>query len=349
MEPHRTSLSIIMPVFNHRDDVATMIDSIRANNFQSWELLAIDDGSEEDTLQLLEQYAEADRRIRVVRRDRLPKGAQTCRNIGMERAKGEYIVFFDSDDYIAPYCLRQRVEAMSHNVEFDFMVFPSGLYENGKLLCVASPYVYGYKIFDDDMEQFAKRQLPFIVWNNIYRTASLRKFGVKWDEQLLSLQDADFNVSSLVSGMRYAYATGAKADYGYRIASVSSVSKHIRGDKHIMSHLYAVKKMCGVFQNFCGRRYEWSLFSGALCIYNGCMSGNGLNSQLADGLVSVLRASGCRYWMLLRVQVFLSKMLARFFSEKLSRQLPMGFYLVERTLDERRKMKHLESLGLIKE
>ena len=112
MELLITSLSIIMPVFNHHDEVATMIDSILANDFQSWELLAVDDGSEADTLQLLERYAEADSRIKVVRRDRQPKGAQTCRNIGLEMACGEFVIIFDSDDYIAPYCLRQRVEML---------------------------------------------------------------------------------------------------------------------------------------------------------------------------------------------------------------------------------------------
>ena len=102
MEPLRTSLSIIMTVFNHRDEVRTMIASILANDFNAWELLAVDDGSGEDTLQLLESYAAVDSRIRVVRRSRQPKGAQTCRIIGLEMARGEFVIVFDSDDYIAP-------------------------------------------------------------------------------------------------------------------------------------------------------------------------------------------------------------------------------------------------------
>ena len=52
--PH---LSIIMPVFNHKEMVATMIDSILANDYQDWELLAVDDGSTQDTLDLLKYNA----------------------------------------------------------------------------------------------------------------------------------------------------------------------------------------------------------------------------------------------------------------------------------------------------
>ena len=143
MEPLRIPLTIIMPVFNHRDEVRTMIDSIRPNDFCGWELLAIDDGSEEDTLQLLYHYAEEDSRIRGVRRDRQPKGAQTCRNIGLEMTRGEFVIVFDSDDYIAPYCLRQRVEMLCKRPELDFMVFPSGIYVDEKFVTAPHPYDFG--------------------------------------------------------------------------------------------------------------------------------------------------------------------------------------------------------------
>ena len=267
----------------------------------------------------------------------------------MEKAEGEYIVFFDSDDYIAPYCLRQRVEAIANHAELDFMVFPSGIYQKERFLNIAHPYVYGYKIFDDDIAQFSKRQLPFIVWNNIYRTSSLRKHGLKWDVHLLSLQDADFNISSIACGMRYAYATNAKADYGYRIASKSSVSKNIQGSKHISSHLYATKKMCEVVHSFCGSRYDWHLFKGALSIYNECMSGAGLNNEFAESLIETLHCCNCHYWLLLRFQVIATHVLHLFLPEKLSRQIPMGFYLIGRTYAEHKKNKHLQSFGLIKE
>ena len=128
------------------------------------------------------------------------------------------------------------------------LVFPSGIYQKEHFLRIAHPYVYGYKIFEDDIAQFSKRQLPFIVWNNIYRTSSIRKHGLKWDDHLLSLQDADFNISSIACGLRYAYATNAKADYGYRIASESSVSKkHPRFKAYFKSPVCHKKKCVRLF------------------------------------------------------------------------------------------------------
>lgn len=338
------SLSIIMPVFNHRDDVATMIDSILANDYADWELLAVDDGSAPDTKDMLNGYAQKDSRIRVVCRDRQPKGAQTCRNIGLDTACGEYAVFFDSDDYITPYCLRQRVETIAAHPECDFMVFPSGIYQADRFLAIASPYVYGYNIYKDDIAQFASRQLPFIVWNNIYRTSALRKSGVRWDENLLSLQDADFNISAIASGMKYKYADDARPDYGYRTGSVSSVSKNIMGNSHIQSHLYANGKMYDVVSGFCGRRYNGSLFCGTLNLYNACMSGDGLNTPFACALADTLRRRDPLHWIALRLQIAASRMLGTFLPAKLARQLPMALYLVSRNRQEKRKTDLLSAI-----
>ena len=120
------TLSIVMPVFNHPQELKVMMDSILANSFADWELIAVDDGSDESTLSMLADYASNDNRIHFVSRNRNPKGAQICRNMGLEMARGKYVVFFDSDDYVAPYCLQQRVELMEEKQELDFMVFPSG-------------------------------------------------------------------------------------------------------------------------------------------------------------------------------------------------------------------------------
>ena len=95
-------LSIVMPFYNPKEMVAEMLDSILANDYYDWELLAIDDGSTPETIGYLKHYEEDDR-IQFVRRTSEPKGAQTCRNMGLHLARGEYIIFFDSDDYVAPY------------------------------------------------------------------------------------------------------------------------------------------------------------------------------------------------------------------------------------------------------
>lgn len=337
MEPLRIPLTIIMPVFNHRDEVRTMIDSIRANDFYGWELLAIDDGSEEDTLQMLERYAEEDCRIQVVRRDRQPKGAQTCRNIGLEMARGEFVIVFDSDDYIAPYCLRQRVEMLRKRRDLDFMVFPSGVYVDEMFVTAPHPYDFGYRVAEDDVRMFASRRLPFIVWNNIYRTESLRRNSLSWDTGLLSLQDADFNISAIAAGLHYDYADGALQDYGYRIITTSSISKKINSQAHVDSHVRANSKMYDAVKSIAGHKWDSALYDGMLRIYNQGMTGKGINRSLADALAESVSKRNPRHSRLLRMQISLTTLLQKFLPARLARQLPVAFYLIRESRWRKKK------------
>lgn len=336
-------LSIVMPVFNHPEETRVMIDSIRANSFPDWELLAVDDGSEAATLRLLEGYAEQDSRIRLIRRTRLPKGAPTCRNIGLDAARGEYIAFFDSDDYVPPYALATRVESLAARPELGFMVFPSGTYDSDGFHPEPGLYTYGYPIYANDLELFARRLLPFVVWNNLYRTAALRRSGVRWDEQLLSLQDADFNVTTLLAGIKYDYAN-VSPDYGYRIGRTGSVSMGLRTEVHFRSHIHAIRKMYLCIRQHHGTRYNKALDYGTLRIYHGVMTGEGINMHFANMLADELQDLSPRQCSLLRLQAKTSQLLSRILPQKLARQLPMLAHLLSHCHNQRCKLRSLAKL-----
>jgi glycosyltransferase involved in cell wall biosynthesis len=93
-------VSIILPTFNRRDTVMRAIRSAQAQTFQDWELIAVDDGSTDDTAVLI---AGADPRLTVIRQTNA--GMTEARNTGIRAAKGEYIAFLDSDDEFLPHHL----------------------------------------------------------------------------------------------------------------------------------------------------------------------------------------------------------------------------------------------------
>lgn len=330
-------LSIVMPVFNHPEETRVMVDSILAGSLADWELLAVDDGSEASTLQLLEEYAGRDSRIRLIHRDRLPKGAPTCRNIGLDRAAGEFLVFFDSDDYVTPHCLETRVKSIEARPELDFMVFPSGTYNDAGFHPEPGLYTYGYPIYADDLEHFARRLLPFVVWNNIYRTERLRRSQVRWDENLLSLQDADFNVSTILAGMRYGYAS-TPPDYGYRLTTTASVSKGIKTQQHYRSNAYAVRKMYQLIRNVYGDKYDEALLYGLLRIYNNAMTGTGVSAQLTDLFANEIADIAPAHARKLRRATSISLALRKLLPDRLARQLPMLPFLLEHQRRQRRKL-----------
>ena len=326
-------VSLIMPFFNNKELVGKMIDSILANTFEDWELLAIDDGSSVETLAYLSHYT-ADSRVKIIKRETTPKGAQTCRNLGMDHAQGQYWMFVDSDDYLTPACIGTRVEWIEKRQDLDFMVFPSAIYINDVFEPHAPEDIFGYNVHNDDLKGFARRELPFIVWSNIYRADSLRKAHLLWDTKLLSLQDADYNVHAIMAGLRYEYAYVAP-DYGYRIRhSQGSVSAKICTPEHFKSNLYASVKFFKTYQERFGHKYDRYVYEGVLRLYNRTFS-NGINKQYAVEMVRIVKKYNRFYGTIMALQVFSTLFLEKILPKKLARQIPMALYLL--SLEKRKK------------
>lgn len=339
---HSTRLTIVMPFFNQEELVATMIDSIVANDYQDWELLAIDDGSEPAVHESLSRRYEQDERIRFIKREREPKGAQTCRNIGLEMAKGEYVAFFDSDDYAAPHCLRSRVEQIDKRQDVDFMVFRSGTaqQQGEETLFDDKPtdLTFGYPIYDDDIQAFCTRSLPFVVWNNIYRRSSLMQHGIVWDTRLLSLQDSMFNLQCLLGGMKYAYSP-TPPDYGYRLATPGSVSKKLKSKAHLDSHVYITERFYTLVQQHHGHRYDHALYRGALQVMLQVARSGNLYKDYNLEMASVARRHSKSWGTLFVLQVRMFHLLCTFLPHALARQLTFMGYILWSKKEERRKVK----------
>lgn len=108
-------ISIIVPVYNAEKYLEECIDSILAQSFKDIEVLLIDDGSTDNSKTICERYALADRRIRFFHQEN--GGVSLARNTGLEYARGEYVVFVDSDDVVAPNYL-QTLQNLSTRGDF---------------------------------------------------------------------------------------------------------------------------------------------------------------------------------------------------------------------------------------
>ena len=325
MDNASPQISIIMPIFNHADLVIEMLESIRNNTFTDWELLAIDDGSDDADFNAISEYTSRDARIRYQKRDREPKGAPTCRNIGLDLAQGKYVIFFDSDDWITPSCLQQRFDSIEQRPDLDFMVFRSGTYCNGGISAKPSHSMFGFPIYNDDLSAFCSRNLPFIVWNNIYKRDSLINANIKWDERLKSLQDQAFNLRSMIQGLRYAYSDSAP-DYAYRIAVTGSVSKRIGDRSHYVSNTLATELAYSMVQNKYGHKYDRDLYLGALYVYTKTARTN-LDIDFMSQMTAVIRRHSPGYGRLFAAQMLSTRCLSHIFPEKIARQLPMPLSL----------------------
>ena len=92
-------ISVIVPVYKVEKYLPVCLDSLLAQTYRNFELLLVDDGSPDGCWQIMQQYAAQDSRVRIFRKEN--GGVSSARNFGLEQARGEYICFVDSDDFVA--------------------------------------------------------------------------------------------------------------------------------------------------------------------------------------------------------------------------------------------------------
>jgi len=102
-------VSIVVPVYNAAPFLREALDSVIAQTHADWECLCIDDGSDDGSLEILNEYAGRDGRFKV--RSQKNAGVSAARNAGLEMASGEFVAFLDPDDLFHPQCLALALEA----------------------------------------------------------------------------------------------------------------------------------------------------------------------------------------------------------------------------------------------
>lgn len=249
------TIAIVIPCWNEEKLLPEMLDCLKRQSYKNWIAICVDDQSTDKTAEIITSYHSDDSRILYYRRDREPKGGPTCRNIGIEKAIGsKYLCFFDADDLVAPYCLEQRVNFMESHPELDYAVFPIISFIND--IHEDSGDVYGFKSFDDDLQAMLNMNLPFAATTNIYRYEKLIKSNLLWDANIKSMQDSDYNIHVLLSGMTYAFASNAQVDYYYRTGR-EGVSWNIKKKNHYDSHLYLIDKIASSINFRYGQEYDF--------------------------------------------------------------------------------------------
>lgn len=125
------SVSVIIPTFNRAISIRRSIDSVLSQSFSDFELIVVDDCSEDDTEQVVRSYS--DPRIKYLKSER-NQGASAARNIGIEISQGHYVAFQDSDDVWFPDKLKRCMESFSENSDEVGVVFSSYLKRQDGLL-----------------------------------------------------------------------------------------------------------------------------------------------------------------------------------------------------------------------
>lgn len=210
-------VTIVIPVFNSEKYIAETLDSVKNQIYENWECLLIDDGSCDKSIEIMHNYASQDKRFKVFKRNRKPKGVSVCRNIGIDHAKGTYLIFLDSDDLLRMHCLNERVKVMLQKPGLDFSVFQMQAFglKRFKLTRRCNNYLLA----------FLKFTFPWQTSCPIWNLSFLRTIGY-FNENLQMLEDPELHIRSLLATDKYLVLYDALPDSDYRVNRPYSFKKN---------------------------------------------------------------------------------------------------------------------------
>lgn len=188
-------VSIVVPTFNRGQLLAQTLDSLIAQTVSDWECLVVDDHSTDGSFnEVKNQYVKETRISFQLRPNELQKGANACRNHGMEKAQGDFLIFLDSDDLLAPDCLERRLNTAKNHPEFNLWISKMTFFKEtvGDDKRVVNKYD---ALGNAYLDMFLSYQLPWQLTANFIRQSAV----VRFNEALLRFQDVDFAIRLLLS------------------------------------------------------------------------------------------------------------------------------------------------------
>lgn len=222
-------ISVIIPIYNVERYVGKCIDSICRQEYRDLEIILVDDGSQDHSPEICDEYSKIDSRIKVLHISN--QGVAAARNIGIQNACGDWVMFVDSDDWLESGC----IEKISAHLDNDTEVF---IYAYKKIFCKKSIFgrYFGEKTFD------SREQLDFLqrwilnqylvpedfaisaVWGKLYRKSVLDKEMLRFESGVEIGEDKIFNLYIFQNVSKVKYVD--EFVYNYRIAEKSRMNRY---------------------------------------------------------------------------------------------------------------------------
>lgn len=231
-------VSIVIPVKGRSEFLSETLGSLVAQTDPGWEAVVVDDGSTAEEFTRIGELTRVDARIRFLRREAGRGGASVCRNEGFRASRGEYVLFLDSDDLLAPGCLEGRVKALRERPDVDFVVFGIQLFQKraGDMPVFWNTLIEA----EDDVRRFLRVDPPWGTHAVLWRREAVQRAGL-WDESARCWQDWEFHLRALLAGLRYAKVP--VGDCHWRFLASGSLSKATPDPTRMLARITLVEGM----------------------------------------------------------------------------------------------------------
>ncbi len=230
-------ITCVVAIYNVEKYLDECIDSLIKQEYENVEILLIDDGSTDSSGSICDEFQKKDERIKVYHQEN--QGANAARNLGFEKAAGEWIYFVDGDDFVNKNVFSAIEEYI--NSENNVVLFTNYVFSNGKVIRkgekTEEPILFSKKDFDElsiaTMNRLGDSRYNYkildsvSIWNKIYNTSFLRENEIAFVPGFPKTQDLSFNLLVYEKACKGVFVDNE--GYYYRI-NPDSVSNRFQKD-----------------------------------------------------------------------------------------------------------------------
>lgn len=241
----RTELiSIIIPTYNRGHIVLDTLKSIQNQSYTAWECIIVDDGSTDNTENIINELIIIDSRFKYYKRPKkLIKGPNTCRNFGFSKSKGAWIKWLDSDDLLHKNCLKQKVNFIEASL--DAVICKVELTHFGTSKFIKENKIYSRNLITD----YLTNNISFYVSGPLWNKKFLDKQPELFDVNISNLDDWDFNLRMLYHKPKMYFLNERLVQYRRHENSLSNEIGKLNL-KEIKSEFYARDKHVCLLKSF---------------------------------------------------------------------------------------------------
>lgn len=229
-----SEISVIVPAFNVEKYINRAIDSILAQDYSNFEIIIIDDASTDNTLEIIQRHYAAHSQIHIVRHE-YNQGLGAARNTGISEAKGKYLIFIDSDDWIEPNMLSLLYKtAITKNAD----VVACGVrlaFEDG---ATQKYHAYNFETCGGikALDLLAEYKIGSIAWNKLYRKEIIDQYSLAFPP--IYHEDVTFTMQLVYYCSKFVSIPDELYNY---YQNSQSITKKKISQQHIYSYLEVFK------------------------------------------------------------------------------------------------------------
>lgn len=171
-------ISIVIPVYNVEKYLPRCVESILNQTYENWEAVFVNDGSKDNSLGILREYQNEDKRIKII--DKKNEGSGIARNTGMEQSKGEYLAFLDSDDWYEKDFLEKLYNNLKENNSDVSMCNPRMTYDDIQKNKNINVYHFGSIELNKNPEKILGILAMPVIWNKLYKKEIIVKNDIQF-------------------------------------------------------------------------------------------------------------------------------------------------------------------------